>query len=225
MSTVTETVLIDFVYEEATNVNTVARQVWHHYRESDEPIRISDLEGARMEGSFETFVLTSKASDISLMTHVEAFEPDDDDRSWTVPALPALEQRVGIDDLQYGDPADRIDELLSLVRGIYRASDSRPCYCYGLDPYHTEAVGDILDVPVTAAGLRDGRIDDVSWLMLFPPRLVESYGREWLRSAPVYRAIDLEDGGLLLVAIDDPWDPDSAELTDLREYFGVEPLP
>lgn len=221
----TGTAHIEFVYADGTDVTTVAEDVWRYYRESDEPVRISDFEGPRMEETFQTFTLTSKAYDISLVTHVEAFAPTDDDHRWTIPDLPTLEQRIGIDDLQYGDPADRIDDLCSLVRGIYAASDARPQYSYGLDPYHAEAVGDLVDVPVTAAGLRDGRIDDASWLMLFPPQPVETYDREWLRSAPVSRTIDLDDGGLLLVAIEDPWDPDSAELTELRAYFGVEPMP
>lgn len=39
--------------------------------------------------------------------------------------------------------------------------------------------------------------------MIFPPAMVETYGRDWLLNLPADRTESLNDGGILVVATED----------------------
>ncbi|ELZ08579.1 hypothetical protein C479_14608 [Halovivax asiaticus JCM 14624] len=54
--------------------------------------------------------------------------------------------------------------------------------------------------PVSDEALANNRIDHPTWLMLFPPEMVEGYGREWLLDLPAEHMEELDDGAIMVVA-------------------------
>ena len=101
---------------------------------------------------------------------------------------------------------ERLDTVLSFVRQLYTETD--PQYVFGIHNWRIEIVGkEFLDYglpsPVTDDGLATDRIDYPTWLMVFPPAMVETYGREWLMDLPADRVEKLDDGAIMTVATKD----------------------
>jgi hypothetical protein len=142
----------------------------------------------------------------------------DSTRSVT-PSLPSMEVVVSGPDLDAGtiDP----DVLLGLIEEIYEAASPAPLYVYVLDHGQAAVTEAGERRPVTEETILDDRINDVSWAMLFPPRLVDVYGEAFLRDAPAWRTDTLDDGGVMLVAGPAPTDIDAvdSQLRTLRGYF------
>lgn len=145
----------------------------------------------------------------------------EDECGYAKPAVPAVELHVGADEFEYGDPGDRALDLLDVVAGIYEATADPPALVYGFDPFHYEGVGEALPVPVTASGLDAGRLDDVTWLTVFTPPFLETYGEYAIRSAPAWHCEGFDDGALALLTVADPTDPNGDD--DVREHLGLDP--
>lgn len=115
---------------------------------------------------------------------------------------------------------ERIEALLELVTALYGACDPRPGFVYALQ-HDVEAALKMYDdpAPADAASLAENRINHAVWLNIFPPRLVETYGREHLLEAPAWRTVELKDGAILVVAQKDPaW----LVFDELNEHLGLE---
>jgi len=97
-----------------------------------------------------------------------------------------------------GSEWDHID-LVSLV---YEATD--PQYVLGMVSAQYEALGVEMPDPIDEDRLANGRIEHPTWLMIFPPEMVEEYGREWLLDLPAERIDELDDGAILICATDQP---------------------
>lgn len=117
------------------------------------------------------------------------------------------------------DNEKQLEAFLELVRDLYHAGDDRPAFGYGLQYHMGEGVWQIGTPPVDGESLADDRVNYAVWLNVFPPRLVETYGRETLLSAPVWRAEEFEDGAILLVLDDEPLY--LAGFGDLNEHLGM----
>lgn len=216
-----EIIRIDFVLSAGSAVESL-RKVLERFDASSEPVAIRPK--LEQEGlSRYRFVHERTAPPLS--TILEAAEPNADNRSWTMPAEPTIELRIDTDELRLSDRTDRVAAVCNLVVDIYNVLDSRPTYVYGLDPAHAEAVGSFFGIPAEATALAADRISDVSWLMLFPPDLVESYGREFLLNAPAWRTDELDDGSILVVSWENPTNVEAFDVNigEVREYFGIDP--
>lgn len=121
----------------------------------------------------------------------------------------------------YNPPqGERLESLFDVVKAVYQASDPPPTFVYGLQHNMEEALYNFdTPPPADSASLREDRIDYAVWLNVFSPRLVETYGRERLLSAPVWRAEELADGAIMLVYDDDPFF--LASFGDLNEHLGL----
>ncbi len=97
-----------------------------------------------------------------------------------------------------GSEWDHID-LVSLV---YEATD--PQYVLGMVSAQYEALGVEMPEPIDEDRLANGRIEHPTWLMIFPPEMVEEYGREWVLNLPAERIDELDDGAILICATDQP---------------------
>lgn len=107
------------------------------------------------------------------------------------------------DRLDRADGGELFDAALSFVPYLYSQTD--PQYIFGMHDSRIERIGaNHLDQgipsPVSDAGLANNRIDHPTWLMLFPPEMVEEYGREWLLDLPVETVTELDDGAIMTVA-------------------------
>lgn len=115
---------------------------------------------------------------------------------------------------------ERLDALVEIVRDLYEASDPKPAFVYGLQHAADEALMWADEPPIDGEALSEDQINHAPWLSVFPPRLVETYGRETLLSAPVWRAEEWEDGAILLVQDDEPLllNP----VGEMNEHLGLE---
>ncbi|MFC4550510.1 MULTISPECIES: hypothetical protein [Halorussus] len=80
--------------------------------------------------------------------------------------------------------AVRVRNLLDVIREVYVATADRPRFVYAFPDPLVEVILDFGTLPATVETLRDGRINYVGWITVFPPELVETYGRDTLLSAP-----------------------------------------
>lgn len=109
-------------------------------------------------------------------------------------------------------PSQQFQELFDLVRRFYEATDAQ--YVFGMHSGRIETIGlpenrNGIRSPITDASLAQNRIVAPTWLMLFPPGMVEEYGREWLLDLPAERIDELDDGAIMIVATTDIFDADS----------------
>lgn len=155
--------------------------------------------------------------------NLRSFGPDDDDPTDIAPAVPCLELLLPDEELTWdGFPvAEEVEGMLKLVKAVYRATETPPKYVYGIHPGHADMIrrGD-REHPATKDDLAANRIRGPSWLMLFSPPMVETYGREFLLDAPVWRAEEL-DGAVLLVVVENPMELGTPDLEAVADYFGL----
>jgi len=111
---------------------------------------------------------------------------------------------------------------LDFVQKVYAMTS--PVYVCGMHIWTMEGIGIERPSPVTDQGLANNRIDLPTWLMIFPPEMVEEYGREWLLDLPAERIEELDDGGIMVVATQDFVDTETVTEFTNRVYDAVEPL-
>lgn len=215
--TVADTLSICFLYDDVEPATVLER-----IAEAIEADGLPDIEaeGPRERYGVVDLSLIDTGDEGSVGADLEAVAPGD--REWLTPTLPAVEMILTRDNLEIGDTERQEQRLVDVVQTIYRATESPPRYVYGFDPYHAEGVGERLSLPVTVDGLDEGHVQDVTWLMLFPPDFADAVGREKLSSAPAWRVEEFDDGAILLLAVSDPTDPNGVDYSALREHFGVE---
>lgn len=200
------------VFSPGTDVNGIANDMRSRFEE-DETARISST---GEDGVFR-FGAWIRRRNYRVNARFKTY--DGEETPSVAPSLPNIVVVVGSTDIDTGtiDP----DVLLGLVEDLYESAGSAPLYVYVLNHGQAAATeaGEML--PVTEETILEDRINDVSWAMLFPPRLVEAYGEEFLRDAPAWRMDTLEDGSLLMIAGPDPSDIDAvgSQLRTLRGYF------
>lgn len=107
---------------------------------------------------------------------------------------------------------DRLKNSFGLVRRFYEEIDAQ--YVFGMHSERIETIGlsenrnGILS-PINEDSLAQNRIVASTWLMLFPPAMVEEYDREWLLDLPAARIDELDDGAIMIVATTDIFDAES----------------
>ncbi|WP_435334877.1 hypothetical protein [Haloarchaeobius sp. TZWWS8] len=113
------------------------------------------------------------------------------------------------------------NKTIEVVSSIYEAT--LPKYVFGMHEWrmnNIESGGGTEEYqfpsPVSESGLENDRINHPSWLMLFPPEMVEEYGREWILNLPIERVEELGDGAILMVATEAFIGPDALDRPDLH---------
>lgn len=101
------------------------------------------------------------------------------------------------------DGSERLSTDLEFVSDICQVID--PIYVYGIHKWQIRSTGEGLpkyhvQSVVSDEGLANNRIDHPTWLMVFPPEMVEAYGREWLLNLPAEQIEELDDGAIMVVA-------------------------
>ncbi len=100
-------------------------------------------------------------------------------------------------------------ETFDLVRRFYQGIDAQ--YVFGMHSERIETIGlpenrNGIPSPITDESLAQNHIVAPTWLMLFPPAMVEEYGREWLLDLPAEQVEELDDGAIMIVATTDIFD-------------------
>jgi len=87
-----------------------------------------------------------------------------------------------------------------------------------------EAIDIEIPSPVTDESLANNRINLPTWLMMFPPAMVEEYGREWLLNLPAERIEELDDGGIMVITTDEFADIETGTELTVHVQDAKEPL-
>lgn len=162
-------------------------------------------------------------------SQVRPFRGTDEPERWTVPDLPHVEIRYEpqpfYDAGSPSDPAaqEAARDIVDLVRLAYSATSEPPRFVYGVTDLHKELLGNDLPLPVTAESLAANEIEYATWLMVFPPAMVETYGRDQLLSAPAWHTEELDDGAVLIVSTAAPIGDGETEAID--EHLGIDRPP
>lgn len=76
--------------------------------------------------------------------------------------------------------------------------------------------------PLSANGIKTGRLEEIFWVNGFGPEMAEQIGRERLLHAPAWRIDECDDGGIFLWEAPLPLSPEKQQVdAQLRAYFGV----
>lgn len=211
---------IEFLYDHGSAIDR-AREVWD--AGSDDSVLDVSVPPSYPDDEFlagKEFFVSVDYRDV--YGNLRPNDPNDGDHTDFAPAVPCLELLLAHEELTWdGFPVvEEVTGMLQLVKAVYRATDTPPAYVYGLSYGHSEVIRrGARELPITEADLAENRICGPSWLMLFPPALVETYGREVLLNAPVWHAEELDDGAILLVVVENPAELGTPDLDEVAEYF------
>jgi hypothetical protein len=141
------------------------------------------------------------------------------------PELPHIRLDVGdrrFARLDEDEETTVVEDTIDLVAEIYLATETRPAFVYGMAKKMPGVLSDLDDYPVDASqrGQAVTEINFLTWLSIFPPPLVDTYGREELLSAPAWHVEELDDGSILLVE----WaDPTVIRDNEVQQHLGFDP--
>lgn len=111
-----------------------------------------------------------------------------------------LSQRAALSaEATSGARTHALKELVKMAKTAYTATADPPVVVYS----ETPDMPDIGRPPFTAESLANDRLTQMCWLTIFPPALVDTYGRETLLSAPAWHVEELDDGAIMIVCHDD----------------------
>lgn len=125
------------------------------------------------------------------------------------------------------DVPEYVGDFADFVARCYqqaRAVGHQPLYVLGADPNQLSALFGEKPEPVATSreGILEGDLEQLYWLQVFPPRMVERVRRDALLSAPAWRVEELSDGAVLLVAYANPHFPDFDRKEALEDAVGTE---
>ncbi len=110
---------------------------------------------------------------------------------------------------KYTSPDDGSEKLrtdLGFISRLYQKIN--PIYVFGINNWTIDGIEEgkqeyNIPAPVSDESLANNQIEHPTWLMLFPPEMVEAYGREWLLDLPAEHIEELDDGAIMVVATRD----------------------
>ncbi|WP_435362115.1 hypothetical protein [Haloarchaeobius sp. DFWS5] len=118
------------------------------------------------------------------------------------------------------DDTDSLDALCDVLRVVWNGT--APRVAYAIPSLHQSFAG-LQTPPVTEQSFQNRRLEYLPWIVVLPPALVETYGRETVQSAPVYRAETLDDGSILVITNESHGGPTPEKpYTDAGDHIGVE---
>ena len=114
-----------------------------------------------------------------------------------------------------------VEALAEMVATGYKASEQRPLAGFAQTAFHRAAMDSTGNTPFMAESLAHDEYEHLSWLTVFPPAMVETYGRERLLTTPAWKRMELDDGAVLLVTHEDPHDPETHGIKDVADHIGL----
>jgi|AntDeeMinimDraft_5_1070356.scaffolds.fasta_scaffold00231_13 hypothetical protein len=164
---------------------------------------------------------------------MRSFDRHEDREGTAAPDLPHVEIRYDPGPIRealesHDEPkvAEYSIDVMELAAAAYSGGPSRPKFVYGVsEPHFSRLVENDVPPPVTPESLAEDRIEYASWLMGFPPSIVETYGRETLLSAPAWQTSELPDGGVVILATENPTNVCKPETRAIDQHLDLDPPP
>jgi hypothetical protein len=205
-------VIFQYTY---TDVNAELVRVCENLQQAESHTDLEVEVTPSRRGEMATMIVSLRDGLASVYAHKYA--------STGTPHLPHLRLDVGDRRFAHLDEEPEptvVKDTIDLVAEIYLATEERPAFVYGMAKKMPGVVKELGSYPIPASQVGEdvSEIQFVSWLSIFPPSLVDMYGRERLLSAPAWHVEELDDGSILLVGWKDPTEVGGG---DLREYFGL----
>ena len=116
--------------------------------------------------------------------------------------------------------AQQLDDLVDMVRTGYEATEQRPVAVFATTPDMVAFADVVGHSAITAESVAHDEYECLGWLMVFTPSMVEQYGRETLQSAPACRIEQFDDGSILLICNDRPFDHERI-WRDVADHIGL----
>lgn len=216
---------IEFVYEDGSSLEH-ARNIWNAYASlSNEQYDLSP----RDQFDSDREISIKKDEDDNDASAIVYFQPvTDPSTNPRTPPNPCVEATVTTHMLRRVDKSERLGEIeliIDIIRTTYEILDKKPQYVFGIDEGHSASLFEGDRSPPLSSGVPVEWYDlEVSWLMLFPPEMAESYGKEFLLDAPVWRIDELDNGAILIIASPDPTDFGTLDesMLNLKQYFSTD---
>ena len=137
-------------------------------------------------------------------------------RSSVVLTVPVQALREGVKDHYSED----VTEIIEVVKTLYLATGVSPLAAHVAPAWLDNYIRREDAPPFTAESLANDRYEYLSWLTVFSPPVVETYGRETLLDAPAYHVEELTDGSVLIITDEDPYSP--SEYENVADHIGIE---
>ncbi|WP_323676151.1 hypothetical protein [Halorubellus sp. PRR65] len=150
--------------------------------------------------------------------------------------IPHLKQRIkeydciksrvsdsDIDNIE-GEYVDRISDVVELIERVYNELAPKPAVTYGLTDAEQKCIHEMegYGLPVTEDSLAAAELAHLPWLVILPPEIVTTYGRERLLETPVWKTKALDDGSVLLVSHVDILHQLDSSMSERNEHLGME---
>jgi len=201
------------------------------HRQSFEAHDTLDWDGAFLRTAFGSVRITpGEVPSITNMGDLENYTVENETEGLDLLYAPLV--KYFLDEEQYfeGGPdhpfgvaeGEPVEQFAEMVATGYEATDNPPLAACAVTPSERAAI-DAGHTPFTAESLSRGEYESLSWITVFTPPMVETYGRETLLSAPAWETRALTDGAVLVVGHGDPHDPNSNQHVATAQHIGLEP--
>jgi hypothetical protein len=173
---------------------------------------------------------TEDAPAITDMSGIDNYTYSGKDNEWDLSYAPMViyglrEGRYEFDRKGFDVPDNLEDHPIvrfaDLIAKGYEATKQTPLAVFAKTPLHGSAISATGNPPFTAESLAHDEYEHLSWVTVFPPKMVDTYGRETLLSAPAWKTMELDDGAILLVTHEDPHDTDPDGLYEVADHIGL----
>jgi hypothetical protein len=118
-----------------------------------------------------------------------------------------------------------VEQFAKMVAIGYESTEQTPLAAYAQTPVHSSAIFAAGEPPATAESLAHNKYEHLSWVTVFTPPMIETYGRETLLSAPAWQIRELDNGAILVVSYQNPFDPNPDKKEDVADYIGLKSFP
>lgn len=218
-----ENIYIRFIYREGDR-----DQLKVDHKNAFESHSEFDIPGSFIRSDYGNIeILGDYVSGVTNMTWPDNYQYKADNTSVDLWYSPLINYVVGPsylyeseDEISESLTDEALETLIEIVSTGYHATDDRPFAVYAETPKHRFYQGEAAQPPFTAVSLSHDEYSCLSWLTVFTPAMVETYGRDALLSAPTYRTEELDDGAILIVCHNKPLDPDT-NCRDVADSIGL----
>jgi len=160
------------------------------------------------------------AAEMTGMDHPQNYTYDGGEEKWDLFETPLCEYFLKSDH-DLGTDA-LVDQFVEMVVTGYESTDDPPLAAHAESPTVRAGAHATTSPPFTAESLAHDAYEYLSWITIFTPSVVETYGRETLLSAPAWETRELADGAVLIVAYGDPHNPDRDQHVAAARHIGLE---
>jgi len=210
--------------------NGDAEELVAEHRRSFEAHDTLDWDGAFLRTAVGNVRITpAEVPSITNMGALENYTVESETEDLDLLYAPLVKHFLGEEQYFEGGPdhpfgaaeGEPVEQFAEMVATGYEATDDPPLAACAVTPRERAAIN-AGHTPFTAESLSRSEYAFLSWITVFTPPMVETYGRETLLSAPAWETRELADGAVLIVAYGDPHNPDRDQHVAAARHIGLE---